>query len=121
LTWFSTGFVRTKRLCAKAVTTWRADPINAPVQYSTRIFAAAMKMPAGITTGERLSRRCNAVVKLRVFKDLGGGGRGTSNAARARTGFRQAGKLIESPAFLSFFQLIRPLLQGNTFVHGAVR
>jgi hypothetical protein len=121
LTWFSTGFIRTKRLCAKAVTTWRADPMNAPIQYSTRIFAAAMKMPVESPSGERLSRRCNAVVKLRVFKDLGIGCCGTSNATRTSAGFRQAGKLIESPAFLSFFQLIRPLLQGNTFVHGAVR
>jgi hypothetical protein len=61
------------------------------------------------------------VVKLRVFKDLGIGRRGAPNASRACAGFRQAGKLIESPAFLSFFQLIRPLLQGITFVHGAVR
>jgi hypothetical protein len=94
LTWFSTGFIRTKRLCAKAVTTWRADPMNAPIQYSTRIFAAAMKMPVESPSGERLSRRCNAVVKLRVFKDLGIGCCGTSNAACAPAGFRQAGKLI---------------------------
>jgi hypothetical protein len=80
-----------------------------------------MKMPVGITSGERLSRRCNAVVKLRVFKDLGSGRRGTSHAARACAGFRQAGKPIEIFAFLSFFQLIRPLLQGIIFVHGAVR
>jgi hypothetical protein len=107
--------------CAKAVTTRRADPIDAPIQYSTRIFAAAMKMPVGITSGERLSRQCNAVVKLRVFKDLGTGRRRTPNAAHASAGFGQPAKLIESPAFLSFFQLIRPLLQGITFVHGAVR
>jgi hypothetical protein len=95
--------------------------MNALVQYSTRIFATAMKMPAGSRCGERLSRRCNAVVKLRVFKDLGIGCRRASNAAHPSAGFGQPGKLIESPAFLSFFQLIRPPLQGIFVAHGAVR
>jgi hypothetical protein len=46
------------------------NPIDASVQYSTHIFATATKMPGVSAAGARLSRRCNAVVKLRVFKDL---------------------------------------------------
>jgi len=80
-----------------------------------------MKMAVGIASGERLSRRCNAVVKSRVFKDLGSGCRRAPTAVHASAGFGQPAKLIESPAFLSFFQLIRPLLQGIIFGHGAVR
>ena len=49
----------------------RAEFHLGPAHYSTPILRRAMKTPAAITDGARLSRRCNVVLKSRRFKGLG--------------------------------------------------